>query len=742
MLRSGSPTLLLLCLLFLFPVVNAQTQTDQTTLQPGAAIERTIGPNESHSFTIKLQDEQYLQFVVNQHGIDLIVRVFSPSGKRLGDFDSPNGSEGPENVSIVSIKGGEYRIVVSALDSNSVEKSGRYEIKTLEIREATEQELKVGKDEDERKAKGLALLDEIVNSIPEIRQPQTRVRVKLQSANLLWTIDEKKAAKLISESVTEARNYVLGLKPEDSAYDELVQWAQQIRAEAVQTLAVRDPEAALSLLRSTRKPIKTETDLRDIEEAERQLELSLASQIAAKNPQRAFELAEESLKDGLSSTLIQTLNSLSKVNSELAATLARDLTAKLLDTRLMQNPEALAIAVSLIRRELGGSNNSGATAAISDQDYRALVQKALSEALSPRPVNQTVGNNESSTNSNVLYDVRMVGGQEVQFQTGRNFIMTAQAPEMLLMALKEFVGNDLDRFAPGGAAAVDKKLKELNGGRDIEPSKSLNSLKTLEDSIANSSTDAARETINQAPPEIKEQLLQRLAEQRMTAGNYAEARQLITQTAMNPRARRQALDNLERQAAFTEAAHGRMEEALKHLAKVSNSEERAEAVSEMAYQIGAGQKRATALALLETARSLVGTSIQAETHGQMRALLQLASAFSRYDAKRGFEIIEPLVDQFNELGAAARTLNGFGLNYFLDGELSLQNGNNLASIVAPMSTTLGILSFTDFDRAKATSDRLQLPEVRLNVHLNIVQQAVLPNGLYSPSVANLNSLNQ
>lgn len=735
MRRSGIPTLSVLCLLLFFPLVTAQTQTDLTTLEPGTAIERTIGPSESHSFTIKLEDEQYLQFVVNQHGIDLIVRVFSPSGKRLGDFDSPNGSEGPENVSIVAIKGGEYRIVVSALDPNSVEKSGRYEIKTVEIREATEQELKVGKEEDDRKLKGLALLDEIVNSIPEIRQPQTRTRVKLQSANLLWTIDEKKAVKLISESVTDARNYVLGLKQEDISYDDAAQWAQQIRAEAVQTLALRDPEAALSLLRSTRKPIKGETDIRD-NEVERQLELSLAGQIAAKNPQRAFELAEESLKDGFSSTLVQTLNSLSKVNSELAATLAKDLTAKLVDTKLMQNPEALEIAVSLIQRH--ASNSGGANGEISEQDYRALVQHALSEALSPRPPNQNAGDIETSTNSNVLYDVRMVGGQAVQFQSGRNFMMSARAPEMLLMALKEFLGNDLDRFVPGSAAAVDKKLKEINGGREIDP---LKSLKSFEDSIANSSTDAT-ETLKQAPPEIKEQLVQRLAEQRVTAGNYAEARQLIIQTTTNARARRQALDNLERQAAFTEAAHGRMEEALKHLAKVSNSEERAEAVSEMAYQIGAGQKRATALALLETARSLVGTSIQAETQSDMRALLQLANAFSRYDAKRGFELVEPLVEQFNDLSAAARALNGFGLNYFLDGELSLHNGNNLASIAMSMSTTIGILSLADFDRAKATSDRLQLPEVRLNVFLSIVQQAVQPNGVYSPSVANMNMFNR
>jgi hypothetical protein len=738
MLRAGISRLSLLCLLLVFPVATAQTQNDKSTLQPGTPIERTIGPGESHSFTINLADEQFLQFVVNQLGVDLIVRVFSPSGKRLGDFDSPNGSEGPENVSIVAVKGGEYRIVISPLDSNSVEKPGRYEIKTLEIREATEQELKVGKDEDERKVKGLALLDEIVNSIPEIRQPQTRIRVKFQSANLLWTIDEKKAAKLLSESVTESRNYLLGLKPEDSSYDEAAQWAQLIRVEAVQTLAFHDPEAALTLLRSTRKPLKGETDRNELE-ADRQLELSLASQIAAKNPQRAFELAEANLKDGFSSTLIQTLTSLSKVNSELAATLAKDITAKLLDTKLIQNPEALELTLSLIRRPASDTNDSRASnLRISENDYRALVQKALSEALSGRPASQNVGDNETSTNMNVLHDARMLGGQGVQVQTGGSFIMTARAPEMLLMTLK-FLGNDLDRFVPGGAAAVDKKLREMNGGHDIEQSKSL---KKFEDSISNSSTDAAREAITQAPPEIKEQLLHRLAEQRATAGNYAEARQLITENTFDPRTRRQALDNLERQAAFTEAAQGRMEEALKHIGKISNSEERANGLSELASRLGGGQKRATALALLETARSLLGTSIQAEGHAQMRALLQLADAFSRYDAKRGFEIVEPLVDQFNELSAAARTLNGFGLNFFMDGELSLQNGNSLATIAAPMSNSLGVLSLADFDRAKATSDRFQLPEVRLNAYLSIVQQAILPNGVYSPSVVHLNSLNQ
>ena len=114
-MRSQLP-LVLAALLLLISLSTATTaQSDQTVLQPGTPLQRTISPGESHTFTIDLSDEQYLQFVVDQKGIDLIVRVFSPTGKSLGDFDTSNGGEGPENVAIVAVSGGSYRIVVSPL---------------------------------------------------------------------------------------------------------------------------------------------------------------------------------------------------------------------------------------------------------------------------------------------------------------------------------------------------------------------------------------------------------------------------------------------------------------------------------------------------------------------------------------------------------------------------------------------------------------------------------------------------
>jgi hypothetical protein len=687
--------------LTLFITASAQNSGTPTTLEPDTPIERTIGSTETHSFSVNLTDNQYLQFVVNQHGIDLIVRVFSPTGKSLGEFDSPNGAEGPENVSIVAVTAGSYRISVSALDENNSVKDAKYEIKILEIRDATEQELKVANAEEERKAKGRALLSDLIDSIPEIRLPQTRIRVKLQSAALLRTFDEKKSSQLITEGLTEARDYLATLKQDDQAYEEAVQWLRQLRYEAVQTLAAHDPEAALSLFRSTRRPIEELN--RDDQQQERQFELSLATQIAGKNPRRAFEMAQESLKTGYSTTLATTLRRLRQTDQDLANSLTKDIISKLLADKFLQNFEAMDTALTLLRASSKFSEQN-ALPLLAAQDYRALVQKIVNEGLTATPT--------------------------------PNEVQKGNTPQRLLMNLKQIVGNELDSLVPGATQAIQKKLAESSFK---DPN---DDWKRFEDAVDNSTPETLKETIAQAPPELRDHLLQRVAERNIFKGNFAQAKQIINDSQMNPRARRDVLNRMERQAAQNEANQGHMEEALKHVAKIESAQDRAQLIGELANRIGSGQKKEQTLFLLETARSLLGTAIQGENLAHMNALINLAAAFSRYDSKRGFEMLDPLVDQFNDLSNAAKTLNGFGPEYFVNGELSMQNGNSLSTLAYPVANALGSLSLTDFDRAKSTADRFVLPEVRMNLYLAIVQQALLPNGVYSPTAVYWNNLNR
>src|SRR5712691_5822944 len=155
-MRKARCILLLLFLSFPFNGDQLSAQSAATSLQPGTPIERALSAGQTHSYSVSLEQDQLLQLVVDQRGIDVVVRVFSPAGKRLGEFDSPNGTEGPENVSVIAEAAGVYRIEVAPLGGYE-NPSGRYEIKIVELRKATEEELHAGRNQEALKTKGLAL---------------------------------------------------------------------------------------------------------------------------------------------------------------------------------------------------------------------------------------------------------------------------------------------------------------------------------------------------------------------------------------------------------------------------------------------------------------------------------------------------------------------------------------------------------------------------------------------------------
>src|SRR5436309_776184 len=127
-MRQSRVILLFVILILLFPIQPATAQSGATSLQQGIPIERTLTRGQTHSFSISLEQDQFLELVVDQRGIDVLVRVFSPGGKGLGEFDSPNGSEGPENVSVTASASGVYRIEVVPLEQFENTPPGRYEI--------------------------------------------------------------------------------------------------------------------------------------------------------------------------------------------------------------------------------------------------------------------------------------------------------------------------------------------------------------------------------------------------------------------------------------------------------------------------------------------------------------------------------------------------------------------------------------------------------------------------------------
>lgn len=115
----------------------AQTP-DIRPLTLGQPIERELKSGEFHTYTLAPQAGQFLNVVVEQKGIDVVVTLFDPKNQKLTEVDSPNGTQGPEPVSIIIETAGTYRLEVRSLDKTAY--AGKYEVQILEQRAATDKD--------------------------------------------------------------------------------------------------------------------------------------------------------------------------------------------------------------------------------------------------------------------------------------------------------------------------------------------------------------------------------------------------------------------------------------------------------------------------------------------------------------------------------------------------------------------------------------------------------------------------
>lgn len=117
---------------------TAQVNKDAVDLEVGKPIERELKNREIHTYKVKLNSGEFLRLVVDQRGIDVVVTMFNPDGKQIIEVDSPNGSKGPEPVSLVTEASGAYQLEVRSLEESAP--AGKYEVKIEELRKAIPQD--------------------------------------------------------------------------------------------------------------------------------------------------------------------------------------------------------------------------------------------------------------------------------------------------------------------------------------------------------------------------------------------------------------------------------------------------------------------------------------------------------------------------------------------------------------------------------------------------------------------------
>ncbi|MBV9957466.1 MAG: CHAT domain-containing protein [Acidobacteria bacterium] len=135
-IRAFASALLVIILLSGASLAQTQQGGAATPLEQGKPVECELAGGKAETYLIKLSAGQFLRAVVEQRGIDVVVRLYAPDGKQLLEVDSPNGTDGPEPVSLIASVTGEYRLEVRSLAPEVA--PGRYVATITELRVATE----------------------------------------------------------------------------------------------------------------------------------------------------------------------------------------------------------------------------------------------------------------------------------------------------------------------------------------------------------------------------------------------------------------------------------------------------------------------------------------------------------------------------------------------------------------------------------------------------------------------------
>jgi CHAT domain-containing protein/Tfp pilus assembly protein PilF len=113
----------------------AQSAQESISLEPGKPVERELSGGQSHFYKIAMTSGQYLRITVSQRGVDALLALFTPDGKKIGEADGERATVGSETVSTIAEATGAYRIEVRSAEKTA--QTGRYEIKIEELRGAT-----------------------------------------------------------------------------------------------------------------------------------------------------------------------------------------------------------------------------------------------------------------------------------------------------------------------------------------------------------------------------------------------------------------------------------------------------------------------------------------------------------------------------------------------------------------------------------------------------------------------------
>jgi hypothetical protein len=564
-------------------------------------------------------------------------------------------------------------------------------------KQESEEEKAKARKELERKA--LVLLDETLEGAQVLKLAENRASVRLQAADLLWPRDEKRARALFRDAAAD----LAAVKSGDPNRGGRDYWmATQLRSQLLYTAAARDAQLALELLRESRPASEDGSNAPAGDpDVELRLEQSLTALAAGSDPKAALRLAEESLSKGVTYGILGLLERLSQKDPEAATKLAGKIVGKLRGETVGGGREAWMVAASLLRgvllppsgEQIRYYNNIPVPAAaapekpkplvMEDSDVRELADLVAAAALKDSSANGAFG---------------------------------------MMMSIRPLL-PELEKRVPARAAQLRLKLAEMD--RLLDPRAKA---WAQYDSVMGRPPEGILEEAAKAPAEMRGQLYMAAASKLFQSGEAEKARAVVNDH-LRGQEREQLLAYFDNAEVARAVEKGNTDDARAVVSRVKSKERRASALAGLAIVYAAKGDKKTAGGLLEEARDLLDR--QPDNEREVEALLEVARGYALVEPSKTFEMIDPLIDQANDMMSAAALLEKFGAGggMFRKGEMLLGPGmGELGAAYARHVKALAELARVDFDRTRATADRFNRDEARLMARL-IVARSVLSDRL-------------
>jgi hypothetical protein len=593
----------------------------------------------------------------------------------------------------------------------------------------------------ERKKNAYRLLDQIIDEAQSLRLPENRVRVQTTAADVLWDSNPERARSLFSmaaESVAEMGRQQQNNNNRRGGPQNAERRAFQLRQELVLAAARHDAQLAYQLLAITKPaalPAPQVADSRNPRpqfNSEDNLEQQLLGRIAALDPKLAAQNADQMMEKGqFPRSLTEVINNLYKQDPDAAAKMADKTVKKLQGTNLLTNVEAASLAQMLLMRgprPNGTPNVANPTLipVLEQGPYAELLGSVVEIALKATPPN--LQNNQRGQMQRARPIGSGVGAAPGNVITTRPTVANnEQQGALRLLAGLQIALPLIDQYAPAKSAAVRQKLSESGMG----PNSPFNMAQSLSAMQGNPTSDALVQAAAVAPQQAQTRLYQQAAIKALEEGNIDRARQIAT-NHLQANARDSVMQRIDFRELSLKGENARLDEIRQTIARLQSDGEKLNMILQLARETQQANPKLSNQ-LLDEARQM--TNNRATSYEQFDWQLKVARAFATVDPARSFEVLDPGISHLNELLAAAAVLNGFEISMFRDGEMSLQGGGGLTSMVQRFGNELGALADKDLERAETLAGRFQYTEARIMARLAIVQGLL---GLSRPTTGQVN----